>query len=93
MAISANSDQRSVGRRSFLKNGMMAGGAALGVGMLSGGTKGLSEENYGASGLTKGDIAILRFVADSMREELRRYPDTPPHYDTYETVLGVQPVI
>jgi hypothetical protein len=31
--------------------------------MLSGGTKGLSEVNYGAGGLTEGDIAILRFVA------------------------------
>jgi hypothetical protein len=63
MANSANLDQRSVGRRSFLKNGMMAGGAALGVGVLSGGPKGLSEVNYGAGNLTKGDIAILRFVA------------------------------
>jgi hypothetical protein len=63
MANSANLDQRSVGRRSFLKNGMLAGGAALGVGMLSGGTKGLSQVNFRASDLTKGDIAILRFVA------------------------------
>jgi hypothetical protein len=63
MANSANLDQRSVGRRSFLKNGMITGGAALGVGMLSGGTKGLSQANYGSGNLTKGDIAILRFVA------------------------------
>src|ERR1700734_2471980 len=63
MTNSANLDQRSVGRRSFLKNGMITGGAALGAGMLSGGTKGLSQATYGARNLTKGDIAILRFVA------------------------------
>src|ERR1700734_2817285 len=63
MTNSANLDQRSVGRRSFLKNGMITGGAALGAGMLSGGTKGLSQATYGAGNLTKGDIAILRFVA------------------------------
>src|ERR1700691_1186186 len=63
MTNSASTDQRSVGRRSFLKNGMVAGGAALGAGMLSGGTKGLSQATYGAGNLTKGDIAILRFVA------------------------------
>jgi hypothetical protein len=59
---STSIDQRSVGRRSFLKNGILASGAALGAGMLSGSTVAFGEDNKGAS-LTKGDIAILRFVA------------------------------
>ena len=55
-------DKRSAGRRSFLRNGMLAGGAAIGAGVLSGATKAFSQEYSGGS-LTKGDIAILRFVA------------------------------
>jgi hypothetical protein len=55
-------NQRSVGRRSFLKNGILASGAALGAGMLSSSTTARGQDNKGAS-LTKGDIAILRFVA------------------------------
>src|ERR1700733_8271512 len=55
-------DKGSAGRRSFLRNGMLAGGAAIGAGVLSGATKAFSQEYSGGS-LTKGDIAILRFVA------------------------------
>ena len=55
-------NKRSVGRRSFLKRGILAGGAAIGAGMLNGSTKSLGQSNSGGS-LTKGDIAILRFVA------------------------------
>jgi hypothetical protein len=55
-------NKRSVGRRSFLKNGILAGGAAVGVGMLGGGTQAFSQDNWDGV-LTKGDVAILRFVA------------------------------
>jgi len=55
-------NKRSVGRRSFLKRGILAGGAAIGAGMLNGSTKSLGQSSSGGS-LTKGDIAILRFVA------------------------------
>jgi hypothetical protein len=62
MGNSASLDKRSVGRRSFLKSGILAGGAAMGVGMLSGGTQVFGQEERGG-GLTRGDIAILRFLA------------------------------
>ena len=55
-----NTVDRSVNRRSFLKKGVLAGGAAtLGAGLLSSGKLALGQ----GSGLSKGDIAILRFVA------------------------------
>jgi hypothetical protein len=67
MKDSASLDKRSVDRRSFLRNGMLAGGAAIGVGMLSGGTKAFSEDDDrdddGGDSLTRGDVAILRFLA------------------------------
>jgi hypothetical protein len=56
-------DKRSVGRRAFLRNGVLAGGAVVGIGMLSGGKRVFGQEEAKASGLTKGDIAILRFLA------------------------------
>jgi hypothetical protein len=54
--------KRPVNRRSFMKSGMLAGGAAtLGAGLLSGGKLAFGQ---GSSGnLTKGDAAILRFLA------------------------------
>jgi hypothetical protein len=57
--------QRPVNRRSFLKSGVLAGGAAtMGAGLFSKGTSafGQDEDDRGSS-LTKGDIAILRFLA------------------------------
>src|SRR5271156_1054652 len=62
MQNSVGLDKRSAGRRSFLRNGMLAGGAAIGAGVLSGATKAFGEEDRGGS-LTGGDIAILRFLA------------------------------
>jgi hypothetical protein len=53
--------KRPVNRRSFMKSGVLAGGAAtLGAGLLSS-----SKSAYGQSSgrLTKGDAAILRFLA------------------------------
>ncbi len=54
--------KRPVNRRSFMKSGMLAGGAAtLGAGLLSGGKAAFGQDGNGD--LTRGDIAILRFLA------------------------------
>src|SRR5271165_548696 len=54
--------KRPVDRRSFMKSGMLAGGAAtIGVGLLSGGKLAFGQDS--GHGLTKGDVAILRFAA------------------------------
>ena len=56
--------KRPVNRRSLLKSGMLAGGAAVvgaGTGLFSGGKPAFGEDS--GRGLTKGDIAILRFLA------------------------------
>jgi hypothetical protein len=53
---------RTVNRRSLLKNGMIAGGAiAVGAGIIGSSTPAFGQEDEGS--LTKGDIAILRFLA------------------------------
>src|SRR5215471_2268843 len=58
--------QNPLGRRSFLKKGVVAGAATAGIGLL-GNSSALfaqndnAEENSGS--LTKGDAAILRFLA------------------------------
>jgi hypothetical protein len=53
--------RRSVGRRSFLKSGLLAGGAAaLGASLLTNGTLARAEEG---GSLSAGDVAILRFLA------------------------------
>jgi hypothetical protein len=62
MNDSSKLDKRSVGRRSLLKNGMLAGGAAVGLGLL-GGKQVFSQEAATSDSITKGDIAILRFLA------------------------------
>jgi hypothetical protein len=49
-------------RRAFLKNGMVAAGAAtMGAGLLAGGLPAFAQEE-GSGSLTKGDAAILRFL-------------------------------
>jgi hypothetical protein len=56
--------KRPVNRRSLLKSGMLAGGAAVvgaGTGLFSGGKSAVGEDS--GRGLTKGDVAILRFLA------------------------------
>jgi hypothetical protein len=62
--------KRPVNRRSLLKSGMLAGGAAVvgaGTGLFSGGKSAFGQEfalgQGSGRGLTKGDVAILRFVA------------------------------
>ena len=72
MRNSTSLDKRSAGRRSFLRNGILAGGAAIGAGVLSEGTKSFGQEDRGDS-LTKGDIAILRFVAAAELLETDRW--------------------
>ena len=56
--------QRPVNRRSFLKNGAIAAGAAtVGAGLLSHGLTAFAQEPTASGSLSKGDIAILRFLA------------------------------
>jgi hypothetical protein len=54
----------SVDRRSFLKSGLVAGGAVVGAGLLANGTLARAQSSTPASGpLNAGDAAILRFLA------------------------------
>jgi hypothetical protein len=58
--------RRSVDRRSFLKSGLLAGGAAaaVGAGLLGNGTLARAQTPTQESGaLNAGDVAILRFLA------------------------------
>jgi hypothetical protein len=51
-------------RRAFLKNGMVAASAAtVGAGLFAGGVPALGHEDEKSGRLTKGDAAILRFLA------------------------------
>ncbi len=64
MANVENSVTGAVGRRAFLKNGVLAGGAAIGAGLLGGGKPASSQDrDDNRRGLTRGDAAILRFLA------------------------------
>src|ERR1700734_229327 len=51
---------RSVGRRSFMKGSLLAGGAVVGAGLLSNATLLRAQES---GSLNPGDVAILRFLA------------------------------
>jgi hypothetical protein len=56
--------RRRVDRRSFLKGGLLAGGAAVGAGLLTTGPLALAQSKGQSSGsLNAGDVAILRFLA------------------------------
>jgi hypothetical protein len=51
-------------RRSFIRNGAVAGAAAtVGAGILSSGLRALAETDHKGPAITKGDIAILQFLA------------------------------
>jgi hypothetical protein len=51
-------------RRSFMRNGAVAGAAAtVGAGILGSGLTALGESSKKGKGITKGDIAILQFLA------------------------------
>jgi hypothetical protein len=58
--ILSGTTKRSVNRRSFMKSGLLAGGAAAGAGFLAKGVP-LGAQERGA--LLPGDTAILRFLA------------------------------
>src|SRR3984885_14627912 len=59
-----DSISRPVDRRSFLKGGLLAGGAAVGAGLLATGPLARAQGQTQSSGsLNKGEIAILRFLA------------------------------
>src|SRR5580698_1004238 len=54
--------KRSVGRRSFMKGSLLAGGAVIGAGLLANGA--LASAHAGGGGpLNPGDVAILQFLA------------------------------
>src|SRR6266581_3861104 len=54
--------ETSTSRRSFLRKGLVVGGTgAIGAGLLSSGLPAFAQESSG--GLTKGDVAILRFLS------------------------------
>lgn len=97
--------KRPVNRRSLLKSGMLAGGAAVvgaGTGLFSGGKSAFAEDSRG--GLTKGDVAILRFLAAAeliesdlwtQYAELGGIGDNPPievdpnqQVNSYQTALS-----
>jgi hypothetical protein len=62
-------------RRSFLKNGTVAGAATMGAGLLAGKAFAFDREDEdGRAAITKGDIAILRFLQalEQVEEDLWR---------------------
>src|ERR1700742_569626 len=59
-----NNFKRAVDRRSFMRTGLLAGGAAtVGAGLLASGASARAEEREAGERLDRGDIAILRFLA------------------------------
>src|SRR5271170_4181959 len=64
MKKAMNVDGRFVNRRSFLKTGVLAGGAAtLTAGLAASGVPAFADDHDRDDRLTKGDVAILRFLA------------------------------
>ncbi len=78
MSDAAGLFNRRSNRRKFLKNGMLAAGAATaGVGMLTGGLSAFASDREGdddRAPITKGDIAILSFLSalEEVEEDLWR---------------------
>jgi hypothetical protein len=62
MKISESANKKHAGRRSFLKRGVVAGAATLSSGFLINGISALGEDRE-KGGLSKGDAAILSFLA------------------------------
>jgi hypothetical protein len=56
-----SSIKRSVDRRSFMKSSLLAGGAAVGAGLLANAT--FAQAQSGGQTLNSGDVAILQFLA------------------------------
>jgi hypothetical protein len=61
MASIKNSIRNSTNRRTFLKTGIAASAATMGTGLLDGGLSAFGQEP-GDNNITKGDIAILKFL-------------------------------
>lgn len=61
MASIKNSIRNSTNRRAFLKTGIAASAATMGTGLLDGGLSAFSQAG-GDKDITKGDIAILKFL-------------------------------
>src|SRR5258708_14353945 len=62
-------------RRSFLKNGTVAGAATVGAGLLAGNTLAFGrEDDVDRAPITRGDLAILRFLQalEQVEEDLWR---------------------
>jgi hypothetical protein len=53
---------KSSNRRKFLKTGIAAGAVTMGAGLLSGGLPAIAQNGEDNGDLTRGDIAILRFL-------------------------------
>jgi len=61
---SMNHTKKPLDRRSFMRSGLLAGGAAtIGAGLLANGTPAHAQDREGNGKLHSGDIAILRFLA------------------------------
>jgi hypothetical protein len=59
-----STSRRPVDRRSFMRNGLLAGGAAaVGAGLLASSTSARAQDQEAGGSLNSGDIAILRFLA------------------------------
>ncbi|MGB6689593.1 MAG: ferritin-like domain-containing protein [Terracidiphilus sp.] len=64
MKTTVSTNKSAVDRRSFMKSGLMAGGAAtLGAGLLSHANLARAQERSESGRLNQGDTAILRFLA------------------------------
>ena len=64
MAKAVKNSKLSMDRRSFMKTGVLAGGATLGAGLLATGTPARAQQRTPERGrLNAGDAAILRFLA------------------------------
>jgi hypothetical protein len=54
--------KKSANRRKFLKTGITAGAVTMGAGLFGGGLSALAQDQDEDSDITKGDIAILKFL-------------------------------
>jgi hypothetical protein len=64
MGNPVSNTKRAVDRRSFMKSGLLAGGAAtVGAGLLANGTLVRAQDRVEDGSLDAGDVAILRFAA------------------------------
>ena len=64
MEDSRKDSKKSLDRRSFMRSGLLAGGAAtIGAGMLANGNLARAQDQDGDGSLDAGDVAILRFLA------------------------------